>query len=75
MNIQPHHGKLVTVREDGFLICPECERRKAAAPAWRVNRSLLRIEPDTRAKALRIRCRSCKQEIVLNIDEAGAHEA
>ena len=66
---------MVTVREGGFLICPECERRKAAAPSWRVNRSLLRITPDTRARALRVQCRNCKTEIILNIDEAGAFEA
>lgn len=66
---------MVTVREGGFLICPECERRKAAAPSWRVNRSLLRIGPDTRARALRVQCRNCKTEIILNIDEAGAFEA
>lgn len=68
-------GKMVTMREGGFLICPECERRKAAAPNWRVNRSLLRIGPDTRAQALRVLCRNCKTEIVLDISEAGAFES
>ena len=66
---------MVTIREGGFLICPECERRKAAAPSWRVNRSLLRIGPDTRAQALRVQSRSCKSEIILDIDEAGAFES
>ena len=75
MTRQAGCGKMVTVREGGFLICPECERRKAAAPSWRVNRSLLRIGPDTRARALRVQCRNCKTEIILNIDEAGAFEA
>lgn len=75
MNKQAGYGKLLTMREGGFLVCPECERRKAAAPSWRVNRSLLRITPDTRAKALRVQCRSCKTEIIINIDEAGASES
>ena len=68
-------GKLLTIRAGGFIVCPECERIKAAQPAWRVNRSLLRIEPDTRARALRVQCRSCKKEIILDIDEAGAFES
>lgn len=68
-------GKLLTIRAGGFVCCPECERIKARQPAWRANRSLLRIQPDTRARALRVQCRSCKQEIVLNIDETGAREA
>lgn len=72
---QALRGRLLTIRAGGFVVCPECERIKATQPAWRVNRSLLRIEPDTRARALRVQCRSCKQEIVIDIDETGAREA
>lgn len=75
MQNQAARGKMLTIRPGGFVVCPECERIKAEQPAWRVNRSLLRIEPDTRASALRVQCRNCKHEIVLNIDETGAQEA
>lgn len=75
MQEQHPRGKLVTIREGGFIVCPSCERIKLRQPGWRVNRSLLRIEPDTRAHALRVQCRSCKAEIILNIDETGAREA
>lgn len=73
-NLSPR-DRLLTIRAGGFVVCPECERIKATQPAWRVNRSLLRIEPDTRARALRVQCRNCKREIVIDIDETGAREA
>lgn len=61
--------KILTVRRGGFVICPECERRHAANPSWRVNRSLIRIDRDTRAEALPVMCRKCQTEIKLDIAE------
>lgn len=69
------HGKLLTIRPGGFVVCPECERIKAVKPGWQVNRSLLRVVPDTRARALRVQCRRCRKEIILDIDETGARES
>ena len=60
-------GTLVTVRPGGLIVCPECERRKRETPSWRVNRSLLKIEPETEAHALTVYCRNCRSEIKLNI--------
>lgn len=68
-------GRLLTIRSGGFVVCPECERIKTTKPGWQVNRSLLRIAPDTRARALRVQCRRCRAEIILDIDETGARES
>ena len=67
-------GRLLTIRPGGFIVCPECVRIKTEKPGWQVNRSLLRIAPDTRARALRVHCRRCHAEIILDIDETGARE-
>lgn len=58
---------LVTVRPGGWIVCPECEKRKRETPGWRANRSLLKIDPETTAEALTVYCRSCRSEIKLNI--------
>lgn len=63
------YDKILTVRQGGFVVCPECERRHAQNPAWRVNRSLIRIDVDTRAEALPVMCRKCLTEIKLDIAE------
>lgn len=55
-------GKLTVV--DGWVTCPVCKR----------NRRLLRVEPDTVAKALPVFCRDCKTEIVLNIERGQSVE-
>ena len=60
---------MLTVRRGGFVVCPECERRHAENPAWRVNRSLIRIDADTKAEALPVMCRKCLTEIKLDIAE------
>lgn len=61
-------GKMgVTVRDGGWIVCPECERRHALNPNWRINRSLMRINRDTSAAALPVYCRKCQTEIKLDI--------
>ena len=45
---------LVTVRPGGWIVCPECEKRKRETPGWRANRSLLKIDPETTAEALTV---------------------
>ena len=62
-------GTLLTVREGGFVACPECARLYAANPHWRPNRALLRIEPETEAQNLTVKCRCCRKELRVNIDK------
>lgn len=52
----PACGKLVI--RDGWVTCPVCKR----------NHRLIRVEPETEAKGLPVYCRTCRSEIVLNID-------
>lgn len=65
---------MCTVRRGGFVVCPECERKHSQNPAWPINRSLLRIDAQTKAKALPVLCRKCQKEIILDIAEARAFE-
>lgn len=66
----PHTcGTLVSVRPGGLVVCPECEKRKRENPSWRVNRSLLKIDEQTEAHSLTIYCRSCREEIKLDIEK------
>lgn len=74
MNTGHECGKIVTVREGGFLICPECARRHRRNPNWRVNRSLLRIDKTTSATALPVYCRNCQTEIKLDIQGLSCYE-
>lgn len=60
-------GKLLTVREGGFVVCPECERQHRQNAAWRPNLSLLRVTPETQAKGLPVWCRKCRKEFKLDI--------
>lgn len=46
------------VDESGWLICPYCHR-------WK----LLRIWPETQAKNLQVFCRSCRREIIVDINQ------
>lgn len=52
----PRCGKLIV--KDGWVTCPVCKR----------NHRLIRVEPETEAKGLPVYCRTCRSEIVLNID-------
>lgn len=44
---------------DGWITCPVCRR----------NHRLLRIKPDTVAFNLPVYCRTCRHEVVLNIEK------
>lgn len=49
-------GKLIV--ENGWVTCPVCKR----------NHRLIRVEPETVAEHLPVYCRTCRREIILNID-------
>lgn len=61
---QANHGKLLTVR-DGYLICPRCHR----------NKRLIQVRPDTKAERLRVFCRDCKAEIIVDMDRGKCFES
>ena len=56
LQTQAQSAKLETTA-DGWLICPVC----------RMNRRLMRIEPDAEATGITVFCRRCKNEIRLNV--------
>ena len=58
------HGKLLTV-ENGWLTCPVCRR----------NKRLLRIPPDAQAHRVPVYCRSCKTEIIVDIEQGQSYES
>ncbi len=58
----PQCGKLVV--KDGWVTCPVCKR----------NHRLIRVEPETEARGLPVYCRTCRSEIVLNIDRGQSVE-
>ena len=64
MQIQGKRGKLLIVK-DGWLTCPSCRR----------NKRLLKIDPDTKAERLRVYCRDCKTEHIVDIDEGQCFES
>ena len=59
---QENCGKLTV--KDGWVACPVCK----------LNRRLIRIKPETVAKALPVFCRDCKSEIILDIDRGQSVE-
>ena len=58
------HGKLLTVNA-GYLVCPACRR----------NRRLIQVCPDTRAERLRVYCRACKTELIVDIEQGQCFES
>ncbi len=57
-------GKMLTVR-NGWLCCPNCCR----------NNRMLRILPDTTAHRVQVFCRTCKAEIIVDIDKGECFES
>ncbi len=55
-------AKLVV--KDGWVTCPVCKR----------NHRLIRINMHTQARNLPVYCRTCRSEIVLNIDRGQSVE-
>ena len=49
-------GKLTV--KDGWVTCPICKR----------NHRLLRVAPETEATGLPVFCRTCRSEVILNIE-------
>ncbi len=49
-------GKLTV--KDGWVTCPICKR----------NHRLLRVGPETEATGLPVFCRTCRSEVILNIE-------
>lgn len=64
MQSQAIRGKLLTVR-DGYLVCPHCRR----------NKRVIQVSPDTEAVRLRVYCRDCKREIIVDIVEGQCFES
>ena len=52
------HGRMLTV-EDGWLVCPFCK----------LNRRVMKIDPETVAARLPVYCRSCKREFRVDIQK------
>ena len=50
---------------EGWVTCPICRR----------NRRVLRVLPDTRAENLQVFCRTCKNEIIVNIENGECYKS
>lgn len=57
MQFKPDAVKLLV--KDGWVICPVCRR----------NHRLLRVDPETAAQNLPVYCRTCRTELILNIEK------
>lgn len=55
---------MLTVR-NGYLVCPHCLR----------NKRVIQIQPDTKAENLRVYCRDCKKETIVDIDQGQCFES
>lgn len=56
--MQAGNESVKLVVKDGWISCPVCGR----------NHHLLRITSETEARGLPVYCRTCKQEIILDIE-------
>lgn len=45
--------------KNGWITCPYCSR----------NERIMKVRPDTEGRCLQVFCRSCKREIILDIDK------
>ncbi len=64
MQPNANHDIMLTVRQ-GYLVCPHCRR----------NKRLIQIQPDTYAERLRVYCRDCKTETIVDIDQGQCFES
>ena len=64
LNTDREYGKMLTVR-DSFLVCPGCGK----------NKKLLKIYPDTVARRVRVFCRNCKREHIVDIEQGQCFES
>ena len=55
---------MLTVR-NGYLVCPHCRR----------NKRVIQVPPDTKAERLRVYCRDCKTETIVDIDQGQCFES
>lgn len=56
--MQPKDNCAIIEVQGGYIACPICKR----------NKRLLRISGKSKAECLPIYCRSCKNEVILDID-------
>lgn len=56
--MQNERGSVILSVKDGWITCPNCGR----------NHRLLKIDDDTRAENLHVYCRTCRTEIILDIE-------
>ena len=64
MKPQTIHGKMLTVR-NGYLVCPHCRR----------NKRLIQVPPDAKAERLRVWCRDCKTETIVDMEQGQCFES
>lgn len=64
MQTQEKHGKILTVK-DGWLTCPRCRK----------NHRLMQVRPDTQGKNLIAYCRTCKNEILIDVEKGACFES
>lgn len=56
--LQSGAGCVKLTVKDGWVTCPVCRR----------NHRLIRVEPETVAIGLPVYCRTCRSEVILNIE-------
>ena len=58
MYLQNERGSVILSVKDGWITCPNCGR----------NHRLLKVLDETEARNLQVYCRTCRREIILDID-------